>query len=434
MTGTRRLGTVAVIGGGPAGLMAADRLAAAGASVTVYERMPSVGRKFQLAGRGGLNLTHSEPRHVLLDRYGPARSRIEGAVDVFGQDDLRAWCASLGQPTFIGSSGRVFPSGFRATALLRAWLHRLTDLGVEFRVGHTWTGWRPPPRDHRNPRSDTAGPAATSWDLVFTDPGGRDVVVHTDAVVLAMGGASWPRVGSNGAWVGPVTEAGIAVAPLRPSNCGFIVAWSATFSNRFAGTPIKNLELTGAGSRARGEAMVTATGIEGGAVYAVSSALRQAIDNDGSVTMSIDLRPGLTLTEVERLIDRRRRAKDSTATVLRRAGLAPVAIGLMREVTGGPLPTTGQQLAALVKAVPIALVAAQPIDRAISTAGGIRFTEVDERFMLRRRPGTFVAGEMLDWEAPTGGYLLQATFSTGAAAADGVLQWLRAHPPTPAVL
>lgn len=360
--------------------MVAEVLATAGVAVTVYERMPSVGRKLLLAGRGGLNLTHSEPLDAFLDRYGPARPRLAAAIEAFDPDALRAWAAGLGEEPFVGSSGRVFPAGFRATPLLRAWLRRLDELGVEIRTRHTWTGW-----------DDAA-----------------------DATVLALGGASWPRVGSDGAWVDTITGAGIDVVPLRPANCGFVVAWSDTFRNRFAGTPLKNIALTFGAVTVRGDAMVTRSGIEGGAVYAVSAALRDAIDAGDDVVLTVDLRPDVSEDALRERLGRGRE-RDSMSSALRRAGFPPVAIGLLRE-TG----LTGEH----AKAVPVRLTATQPIARAISTAGGISLDEIDDTFMLRKRPGTFVAGEMLDWEAPTGGYLLQATFSTAVAAANGVLAWL----------
>ncbi|MCU1483759.1 MAG: NAD(FAD)-utilizing dehydrogenase [Actinomycetia bacterium] len=375
-----------VVGGGPGGLMAAEVLATARVAVTVLERMPSVGRKLLLAGRGGLNLTHTEGLEAFLDRYGPARPRLEAAIRAFDPDDLRAWAAGLGQETFVGSSGRVFPEAFRATPLLRAWLGRLDHLGVEVRTRTAWTGW------------------------------GDDA----DVTVLALGGASWPRVGSDGAWVGLMGE--IEVAPLRPANCGFVVAWTGTFRDRFAGTPLKNVELSGGGGSARGDAVVTRGGIEGGAVYALAAGLRDEIAAEGHAVLAVDLRPDATVDVLAARLEGR--PKESTANVLRRAGIDAVGAGLAREATGNELPDDPAALAALLKAVPVRLVRAYPLARAISTAGGIAFDEVDDDFMLRRRPGTFVAGEMLDWEAPTGGYLLQATFSTAVAAAHGALRWL----------
>ena len=394
-----------VVGGGPAGLMAAEVLATAGLEVTVHDRMRSVGRKLQLAGRGGLNLTSADPVDALLDRYGRARPRLARAVEAFGPNDLRAWCASLGQPTFVGTSGRVFPTALRATGLLRAWLERLEGLGVAIEPRSTWTGW------------DGAG------SLRFRPADGREHSERADVAVLALGGASWPRTGSNGAWVPVLGSAGVDVARLRPANCGFVVAWTPVFRTRFAGAPLKNVSLTHDGLTVRGEALVTATGIEGGAVYALAAALRDAVERAGEATVEVDLQPDL---DVARLAERLARARpsDSLATVLRRAGLPAVAGGLLREASANRPPKEPAGLASLAKALPLRLCGVQPLARAISTAGGVALAEVDDDFMLRARPGTFVAGEMLDWEAPTGGYLLQAAFSTGVAAARGALGWL----------
>ena len=382
---------VAVVGGGPAGLMAAEVIATAGVRVVLYERMPSVGRKFLLAGRGGLNLTHSEDLDSFLGRYGAARPRLEAAIEAFGPADLRAWCAELGEEPFVGSSGRVFPAGFRATNLLRKWRARLDVLGVAIRVRTSWTGW--------------------------------DSTPEADAVVLALGGASWASTGSDGAWAGAIVSSGIAVTPLRPANCGFLVAWSDTFRTKFAGHPVKNIALSFGAQTARGDAIVSDDGLEGGPVYALSSDLRDTIEREGGATLLFDLAPDLDVDALEARLARRRKG-DSSASWLRRAGLSPVGIGLMREATSNELPDTGPAIVRLAKRLPIRLVAAQPIDRAISTAGGLAFSEIDDSFMLHKRPGTFVAGEMLDWEAPTGGYLLQATFSTAVAAANGALAWL----------
>ncbi|MGH9276303.1 MAG: NAD(P)/FAD-dependent oxidoreductase [Acidimicrobiales bacterium] len=397
---------VAVVGGGPAGLMAAEVLAGGGVDVVVFDRMPTPGRKLLRAGWGGLNLTHSEPLPALLDRYGPARDRLAPAIEAFDPAALRAWCESLGLDTMVGSSGRVFPVGLRAAPLLRAWLGRLGELGVELRLGHRWHGWT----------DDGA--------LELTDSAGATTTVEADATVLALGGASWSRLGSDGAWVEPVAAAGIDVVPLRPANCGFVVAWTAPFRDRFQGVPLKDVALSHGRLRSRGDAVVTATGLEGGAVYGVSRAVREALEAGRPATLRIDLRPDQTVAELaERL--RRHRPKDSRATAMRRgARFQPVDIGLLREVTGNRLPDEPEDLARLAKRLDVTTTAAQPLDRAISTAGGIALDEVDDTFMLRRRPGTFVAGEMLDWEAPTGGYLLQATFSSAVAAATGALAWL----------
>ncbi len=400
-----------MIGGGPAGLMAAEVLARAGVVVTVFEHMPTVGRKLQVAGRGGLNLTHSEPLPMLLDRYGPARAALAPAIARFEPAALRAWSEALGEGTFVGSSGRVFPVGFRATALLRAWLRRLGELGVELRTRHTWVGW------------------GDDGTLAFRYAEGARVTVKADACVLALGGASWPRTGSDGAWVATLEDVGVEVTSLRPANCGFVVAWSEVFRARFAGTPIKDVALHHDGAVARGDVMVTHGGVEGGPVYALAPRLRCTIDAGGPALLRLDVFPDAEEAEVLARLGRRR-PKDSAATGLGRAGLAPVAIALLREATGNQLPTDAIDLAALLKALPLQLTAPQPIGRAISTAGGVALDAIDGHFMLRGRAGTFVAGEMLDWEAPTGGYLLQAAFSTGVAAAEGVLAWLGARPPT----
>ncbi len=405
--------TATVIGGGPGGLIAAEVLAGAGVQVTVYEHMASVGRKFQLAGRGGLNLTHSEPLEQLLGRYGPARPRLEAAIRAFDPAALRHWSAGLGQPTFVGSSGRVFPESFRATPLLRAWLARLGELGVSVEVRHRWLGWGRTPDGAIDPQLSR---------LRRVD--GSEFEVAADLLVLALGGASWPRVGADGSWVESVTDAGVEVSPLRPANCGVLVDWSSEFVDRFDGVPVKNVIVDVAGVPVRGELMVTAGGIEGGPIYAQSASIRQQLDRDRRCRIVLDLHPDRSVDDLaERLAGRR--AKESTSHLLRRAaGLTPVAIGLLREATANDLPPDAAGLAALIKSTPVVVASTMPIDRAISTAGGIALDEVDERFMLRRLPGTFVVGEMLDWEAPTGGYLLQAAFSTGVAAARGAVDWL----------
>ncbi len=400
---------VAVIGAGPAGLMAAEVLSRGGAHVTVYDRMPSAGRKFLLAGRGGLNLTHSEPIENLLARYGAAAAGLRSPVEAFPPADLRAWCAALGQETFVGTSGRVFPRSFKASPLLRAWLRRLDAVGVLFRPRHRWTGW--------------------GHDGVLTfDTADGPLAVAPDATVLALGGASWPHLGSDGAWTGILARDGVAVSPLRPSNCGFTVAWSSLFRDRFEGQPLKGISLAHGGRTVRGEVTVTRAGLEGGGIYALSPVLRDAIAADGHAGVQIGLRPDLDRGEIERRL-LARAAKASLANHLRKAlKLSPVAIGLLQEAAHaageplGALPPV--RFAALIGAVPVRLTGTAPLAEAISTAGGIMEGESDGRAMLRRRPGTFVAGEMLDWEAPTGGYLLQACFSTGAAAGAGALAWL----------
>ena len=405
------MSTASVIGGGPAGLIAAETLAGAGVDVTVYERMPSPCRKFLLAGHGGLNITHSEDRDRFVARYGPSSDRLAPMLEVFGPQDLREWCAGLGEPTFVGSSGRVFPQAFRATPLFRAWLARLAELGVRLEKRQQWTGWTERP-----------------GGLRFTGVDGESSEFASDVTVFALGGASWPRLGADGGWVGPFCERGVEVTPLRAANVGVRVAWSDVFADRFAGKPLKHVSLTVRGHRGgpvRGDAMLTRTGIEGGPVYAIGAAIREAIDTDGRCVLEVDLRPDLT---VDQLTDRlrHRRPKDSGSTWLRRSiGLDPAAISLLRESSGGSLPSDPAVVAALVGAVSVVVTEMMPIDRAISTAGGIAWSEVDESLMLRRLPGTFVAGEMIDWEAPTGGYLLQGSFSTGVVAASGALAWLQ---------
>jgi uncharacterized flavoprotein (TIGR03862 family) len=400
---------VAVIGAGPAGLMAAEALSAAGVRVTVYDRMPSAGRKFLMAGRGGLNLTHSEDLPAFLGRYGAAAPSLRAAIEAFPPSAVRAWCEGLGQETFVGTSGRVFPKSLKASPLLRAWLRRLAAANVGFAFRHRWIGW------------DASG------GLQFDAPGGR-VSVNADAAVLALGGASWPRLGSDGGWIDALTRAGVAIAPLRPANCGFIANWSDIFRDRFEGQPLKRIELTFHGRRARGEAIITRGGLEGGAVYALSAALREAIAASGEAVLHIALRPDLSAAELQQRLAAPR-GKQSLSTFLRKAvNLSPPAIGLLNEAAASAslrlASLDAASLGSLINAVPVRLTGTASIDRAISTAGGISFAELDEHFMLSLRPGTFAAGEMLDWEAPTGGYLLQASFATGAAVARGALGWL----------
>jgi uncharacterized flavoprotein (TIGR03862 family) len=409
---------VAIVGGGPAGLMASDVLVRGGVRVTIYDQMPAVGRKFLLAGRGGLNLTHSEPLDQFLRRYGHAEPHVRPAIEAFSPDDLRTFSAELGQPTFVGSSGRVFPTAMKASPLLRAWLRRLAAMGVTFKLWHRWRGW------------DEAG------RLVFDTPDGQTAVA-ADASILALGGASWPKLGSNGAWVAAMAEAGITVAPLQPANCGFLVDWSDIFRSRFEGDPLKRIALSFGGRSARGEAVITGKGLQGGSLYALSDVLREAIASHGHAALHVDLLPDKNVPALEQKL-RAPRNKQSLANVLRKAlSLSPIAIGLLQEAAVASSTKlselTPEALAGRIKAVPVRLVGIEPIARAISTAGGIAFDEIDEHFMLRRRPGSFVAGEMLDWEAPTGGYLLQACFATGAAAGRGALQFLqRARSLTPA--
>jgi hypothetical protein len=400
---------IAIIGAGPAGLMAAEVLAQGGVGVTVYDAMPSAGRKFLMAGRGGLNLTHSEPLPAFLSRYREAMPRLAAAIEAFPPDQLRAWCEALGQPTFVGSSGRVFPKAFKASPLLRAWLRRLDAMGVQFRLRHRWTGW------------DGNG------RLLFQAPDGPHAV-EARATVFALGGASWPRLGSDGGWAKTLAMKGVAISPLRPANCGFTVIWSDIFRDRFEGHPLKGVALSFGSHTVRGEAMIARTGIEGGAIYALSAELREAIMKAGQATLQIALRPEMAAADLIARLSAPRE-KQSLSTWFRKAAqLSPVAIGLLREAaraSGIPLTSLSPEgLAELVNGVPVQLNGVVPIARAISTAGGISFDELDSDFMVRRLPGVFAAGEMLDWEAPTGGYLLQASFATGAAAGRGVLKFL----------
>jgi len=401
--------SVAVIGAGPAGLMAAEVLAQGGVDVTLYDAMSSAGRKFLMAGRGGLNLTHSEPLPAFLSRYAGAAPNLKAAIDAFPPQSLRDWSETLGQPTFIGSSGRVFPKAFKASPLLRAWLRRLDAHGVRLALRHRWTGW------------DEQG------RLQFETPEGQREIAAS-ATVLALGGASWPRLGSDGAWVQTLAARGVRISPLRPANSGFTVAWSDIFRDRFEGQPLKGVALTSGARTVRGEAIVTRSGIEGGAIYALSADLREAIAGSGQATLHIALRPDIDSKGlVARLSPTK--GKQSLSNFLRKAAhLSPVAIGLLQEAaktSGVSLSSLSPaDLADLINTVPIQLTGTAPIARAISTAGGIAFDELDAGFMIGHLPGVFVAGEMLDWEAPTGGYLLQASFATGAAAGRGALNWL----------
>ena len=395
--------TVHIIGAGPAGLMAAERLARAGAAVVVHEAMPSVARKFLMAGRGGLNLTHSEDIAPFTGRYGEAAGTVAPWLEAFSPTHLIGWAEGLGQATFTGSSGRVFPRAMKASPLLRAWLGRLAELGVEVRT-----------------RSRLVARREDGW--VFATPDGERVETP-DAVVLALGGASWPRLGSDGAWRGWLEAEGVTVKPFRPSNVGFDVAWSEVFADRFAGQPLKPVALTHGERTVRGEAMVTRYGLEGGAVYALSAVLREAVERDGSAALTVDLRPDLS---VEALAGRltRPRGKDSATNWLRKVGgLSPVAAGLLREIPGD-LPAGADKLARRIKAVRLTLTGVQGLERAISSAGGVGLDQVGNGLMLKAMPGVFVAGEMLDWEAPTGGYLLQASMASGVVAATGVARWL----------
>jgi uncharacterized flavoprotein (TIGR03862 family) len=396
---------VAVIGGGPAGLMAAERLAEAGLAVTVYERMPSLARKLLMAGRGGLNLTHAEPLPALLARYGSAEPWLSPIIHRFDNEALRRWAEDLGEPTFIGSSGRVFPKALKASPLLRAWLRRLDRLGVRVLTRHTWQGF------------------TANGGLRFEQADGSEFIVHPDATILALGGASWPRLGADGSWVGPLRAAGIDVADLVPANVGIEIPWSAGFVERHAGTALKTVTLTFRGRALRGDIVITAYGLEGGPVYGLGPAIRAALARDGATDLNLDLKPDTAEESLGQRLAAAMAKGRSRSTALRRAGLAPVALALLRE-GGATLPADPASLAARVKAVPLRVTGQAGLARAISTAGGITRAGLDNRLMLQARPGTFACGEMLDWEAPTGGYLLQACFATGRHAAEGVIAWL----------
>jgi len=398
---------VAVVGGGPAGLMAAETLAAAGVRVDIYDAMPSVGRKFLLAGRGGLNLTHSEPPAAFLSRYGSRVEQVAPWLEQFDAAALRQWAAELGIATFVGSSGRVFPNEMKAAPLLRAWLQRLRASGVQVHARHVWRGWT----DDGALRLDT--------------PQGS-VARKADAVVLALGGGSWSRLGSNGAWLGILEQQSVAVAPLLPSNCGFQVDWSPHFAQRFAGQPLKSIAMAPEGSTAmrRGECMVTQDGLEGGLIYAWSANLRAAVLANGTAVLHIDLLPAHDTARVLAEVTRPRGARSWSSHLDGRLGLRGVKAGLLRECTPKDIFEQPDALAAAIKRLPVRLRGMRPMDEAISTAGGVRSDGVDRDLMLRGMPGVFCAGEMLDWEAPTGGYLLTACFASGRVAGQGVLRWL----------
>lgn len=406
--GTAPRQQAAVIGAGPAGLMAAEALAQDGVSVHVYDAMPSVGRKFLLAGRGGLNLTHSEPLERFVTRLRPKAPALEAAVRAFTPEALRAWAEALGVPTFVGTSGRVFPVDMKAAPLLRAWLHRLRASGVQFHMRHRWRGW------------DDAG------HLSFDTPTGPRSV-DSAVQVLALGGGSWARLGSDGAWVPLLQAAGVAVQPLQPSNCGFDVTggWTPLFSERFAGQPFKSVAMTLGDQRRKGEFVATTTGVEGSLVYAFSADLREAIAREGQATFLLDLLPDRSEADVLREVAHPRGSRSLSSHLKGRLGLEGIKMAILHERVTRDAMHQSAQLAAAIKALPIALAAPRPIDEAISSAGGVSWDALDASLMLRDRPGVFCAGEMLDWEAPTGGYLLSASMASGRAAGEGAARRLR---------
>ncbi|TCP11344.1 hypothetical protein EV683_1131 [Crenobacter luteus] len=410
MPASRSTPRVAVVGGGPAGLIAAEVLAAAGVAVDLYDAMPSVGRKFLLAGVGGMNITHSEPNEPFFARYGARREALAPLLADFDGPALRDWVHGLGIETFVGSSGRVFPTEMKAAPLLRAWLARLRASGVAIHVRHRWLGW------------DEAGA------LRFATPDGEKAV-KADATLLALGGASWAKLGSDGAWVKTLAERGVAVAPLAPANCGFDVGWSEHFSTRFAGAPLKAVAAAcGDEPLKRGECVVTASGVEGSLVYALSARLRDAIAAHGRATLTLDLAPERSAEWVAAEVAHPRGSRSIASHLQSRLGLKGVKVGLLWEVLGKDGMHDPARVAAAIKALPVTLVAPRPIDEAISSAGGVAFEALDANLMVKALPGVFCAGEMLDWEAPTGGYLLTACFATGRAAARGVLAWLAEAP------
>lgn len=399
---------IAIIGGGPAGLMAAEVLSQAGVAVDLYDAMPSVGRKFLLAGVGGMNITHSEAFEPFVARYRERAPELERLLEGFGPEALREWIHGLGIDTFVGSSGRVFPSDMKAAPLLRAWLRRLRDAGVRIHTRHRWLGW------------------SADGSLRLQGPD-AEFNVHADAVLLALGGGSWARLGSDGAWVSLLQDRGIDVATLRPANCGFEVAgWSQFLQDKFAGAPLKTVSLTLPGNTPRkGEFVITASGIEGSLVYALSAEIRQAIEQSGKATVKLDLLPDHPLEKAIRALSKPRGSQSMAKHLKRQLGLDGVKAALLRELTSAETFQTPEALAAAIKALPITLLRPRPLDEAISSAGGVPFEALDEGLMLRQSPGVFCAGEMLDWEAPTGGYLLTGCFASGRVAAVGMLRWLR---------
>jgi len=411
--------SVAVIGGGPAGLMAAEALAGHGLRVDLYDAMPSVGRKFLLAGKGGMNLTHSERAELFLGRYGSRRERVAPWLEVFGPDALRAWVYELGIDTFVGTSGRVFPTDMKAAPLLRAWLHRLRASGVQFHMRHRWLGWG------GGVPGDAAGDMSP---LRFATPDGEKLIA-ADAVVIALGGASWPRLGSDAAWVTTFVQQGVPVQPLLPANCGFDTPWSAHFKDRFAGQPLKSvtLSLTGADGREvsrAGECLITETGIEGSLVYALSAPIREQWLAQGEANVTLDLLPDLPLQRVLAEVTRRRGARSMSSHLQSRVGITGVKAGLLHECLNKDAFTDTTRVAHALKALPLRLLQPRPIAEAISTAGGVALEALDDSLMLKSVPGVFCAGEMLDWEAPTGGYLLTACLASGRVAGQGALAYL----------
>lgn len=409
-TSARLPAHVAIIGGGPAGLMAAEVLSQAGVRVDLYDGMPSVGRKFLLAGVGGMNITHSEAYPAFLSRYAERAPQIAPLLRAFDADALCRWIHELGIETFIGSSGRVFPTDMKAAPLLRAWLKRLRDSGVVIHTRHRWLGW------------DAQGA------LRIASPDG-EITVKTDATLLALGGGSWSRLGSDGAWMLPLEQKGVGLAPLQPSNCGFEVqAWSEFLVSKFAGAPLKNVAIGLNDDIPRlGECVITATGVEGSLIYALSAPIREAINTQGAATVHIDLLPGRPVDKLQAALSKPRGSRSMAKHLHSQVGIDGVKAALLRELTDAATFADPALLARAIKALPLTLVKPRPLDEAISSAGGVTFEALDERLMLKALPGVFCAGEMLDWEAPTGGYLLTGCFASGRAAGLGVVQWLKSE-------
>ncbi|SFB43738.1 hypothetical protein SAMN03159488_03805 [Pseudomonas sp. NFIX10] len=399
---------IAIIGGGPAGLMAAEVLSQAGLRVDLYEGMPSVGRKFLLAGVGGMNITHSEAFPAFLARYAERAPNLAPLLRAFGADELCTWIHGLGIDTFVGSSGRVFPTDMKAAPLLRAWLKRLRDAGVVIHTRHRWLGWNP------------------DGSLRIASPEG-DKTLHPKVTLLALGGGSWSRLGSDGAWMLALEQRGVALAPLQPSNCGFEVeAWSDLMISKFAGAPLKNIAMGLNDDVPRlGECVLTATGLEGSLVYALSATIREAINQHGSATIHLDLLPGRPVDKILQALSKPRGSRSMAKHLHSQLGLDGVKAALLRELTPAECFADPARLAQAIKALPVTLVKPRPLDEAISSAGGVTFQALDERLMLKQVPGVFCAGEMLDWEAPTGGYLLTACFASGRAAGLGMVEWLQ---------
>lgn len=399
--------SIAIIGGGPTGLMAAEVLIQGGVQVDIYDSMPSLGRKFLMAGKSGLNLTHSEPYEKFITRYGARQKEIEAHLKNFTADNLRAWAKELGADTFIGTSGRVFPKEMKASPLLRAWLKRLQNDGVNFHPRHNWRGWQ-------------------NDSLIFDSPEG-EIKVTPDATVLALGGASWPKLGSRGEWVSWLEQAQVKVEAFHPSNCGFIVDWTDHFREKFHGHPLKSVVLSFEDFKQQGEFIVTKAGVEGSLIYAASSKLRDAIQSTGSAAFTLDLAPDTSREKLIAALSRPRGSRSMSSHIEKTIGFKGVKVGLLYEFVSKEDFANIEKLADAIKTLSIPLIETSPIEKAISSAGGINFEELDSNLMLKKIPGVFCAGEMLDWEAPTGGYLLTACFATGRGAGRGALDWLNNH-------